>query len=156
MPWNRFQSIIEFLHFKDNTFYNPNNPDRDWLYKISLVVEYFVSKSETLYTPEQHAAIDEELLLWKGRLGFKHYIPSKRARFGIKMFSLCEVPSYLWSTFVYIGKDLPAGNDELQKELGKSGAVIPKLKQDLYGKGYHTYVDNWYTSEKLFDHLERN
>ena len=28
--------------------------------------------------------------------------------------------------------------------------------QDLYGKGYHLHVDNWYTSEKLFDHLERN
>ena len=28
--------------------------------------------------------------------------------------------------------------------------------QDLYGKGYHLYVDNGYTSEELFDHLEQN
>ena len=27
---------------------------------------------------------------------------------------------------------------------------------DLYGKGYHLYVDNWYTSKKLFRHLEEN
>ena len=39
------------------------------------------------------------------------------------MFSLCEVSSYLWNSFVYIGKDLPADNDEIEKELGKSGDV---------------------------------
>ena len=103
---------------------------------------------------EQHVAIDEELLLWKGRVGFKQYIPSKRARFDIKMFSLCEVSGYLWKSFVYIGKDPSADNDELEKELGKSVAVVPKVMQGLYGKGYYLYIDNWYISGKLFDHLE--
>ena len=27
---------------------------------------------------------------------------------------------------------------------------------ELYHKGYHVYMDNWYTSEKLFKHLEAN
>ena len=27
---------------------------------------------------------------------------------------------------------------------------------ELYGKGHHLYVDNWYTSERLFRHLEQN
>ena len=27
---------------------------------------------------------------------------------------------------------------------------------DLYGNGYHLYVDNWYTSERLFKHLSEN
>ena len=156
MPRNRFQSILEFLHFNDNTFYNPNDPDRDRLYQIRSVIEYLVSKFKTVYTTEQHVAIDEELLLWKGRVGFKQYTPCKRARFCIKMFSLCEVSGCLWNSFVYIGKDSSADNDELEKELGKSGAVVPRLMQDLYGKSYRLYVDNWYRSEKLFDHLERN
>ena len=113
-----------------------------------------MSKFKTVYMPEQHVAIDEELLLWKGRVGFKQCIPSKRARFGIKMFSLCEVSGYLQNSFVYIEKDPSADNDKLEKELGKSGTVVPKLMQDLFGKGYHLYTDNWYTSEKLFNHLE--
>ena len=45
---------------------------------------------------------------------------------------------------------------EYIKKLGKSGAVVAKLMADLYGKGYHLYVDNWYTSGKLFRHLEEN
>ena len=27
---------------------------------------------------------------------------------------------------------------------------------DLYGNGYHLYVDNWYTSERLFKYLSEN
>ena len=45
---------------------------------------------------------------------------------------------------------------EYIKKLGKSGAVVPKMMADLYGKGYDLYVDNWYTSEKFFRHLEEN
>ena len=61
------------------------------MYKIRPVVEDLVNKFKIVYKPENHVSIDEEFLLWKGSLGFKEYIPNKRARFGIKMFSLCKV-----------------------------------------------------------------
>jgi len=35
-------------------------------------------------------SVDESLMLWKGQLGFRQYIPIKRARFGIKSYELCE------------------------------------------------------------------
>ena len=81
-----------------------------------------MGKFNSVYTPDKHIVIDEELLLWKGRLGFKQYIPNKRARFGIKMFSVCEVSGYFWNSFVYVGKN---ANETLEeqafvKELGKS------------------------------------
>ena len=34
MARNRFQSILEFLHFNDNSGYQPNDLQRDRLYKI--------------------------------------------------------------------------------------------------------------------------
>ena len=83
---NCFQSILEFLHFNDNSGYQPNDPQKDRLHKIRPVVEDLVNKFKTVYKPEKHVSIDEELLLWKGCLGFKQYIPNKRAGFGIKMF----------------------------------------------------------------------
>ena len=117
-----------------------------------------VGKFNAAYTTDKNLSIDEELLLWKGRLGFKKYIPNKRSRFGIKLFSLCEVSGYLWNSFVYLGKETIMSNEEQEyiKKLGKSGEVVPKMMTDLYGKGYHLYADNWYTSEKLFRHLEEN
>ena len=117
-----------------------------------------MNKFKSVYTPDKHIAIDKELLLWKGGLGFKEYISNKRAHLGIKMFSVCEVSGYLWNSFVYVRKNANKTLEEqaFVKELGKSGAVVPKLMSDLYGNGYHLYVDNWYTSERLFKHLSEN
>ena len=71
------------------------------------------------------------------------------------MLSLCEVSGYLWNSFVYVGKDAVETNEhkELAKNLGKSGAVVPKLMSDLFDKGYHLYINNWYTSEKKLNFL---
>ena len=158
MPRNRLQSLNEFLHFNDNSKYDIHDTTRDRLYKVKLLVEYLVGKFKAAYTPDKNLSIDEQLLLWKGRLGFKQYIPNKGSRFGLKIFSLCELSGYLWNSFVYLGKEAIMSNEEQEyiKKLGKSGAVVPKLMADLYGKGYHLYIDNWYTSEKLFHHLEEN
>ena len=105
MSRNRFQSILQFLHFADNSQYDANDPKRDRLYKVRPVVDYLVKKFKPVYVPNKHICVDEELLLWKGRLSFKQYIPMKRSRFGIKMFSLCEDTGYLWNSYVYLGKE---------------------------------------------------
>ena len=126
------------------------------LYKILPVVDYLMSKVKTVYAPGQNVDKDEEILLWKVRVSFKQYIPSKRARFGIKMFSLSEVSGYLWNSLVYTEKDLSADNDELEKELSKSGAMVPKLMQDCVGKAVTCTLMTGNTSEKLFDHFKRN
>ena len=70
MPRNRFQLILEFLHFNDNFQYNANDPNRDRICKVCPVIEYLVNKFKSVYTPDKEVSIDEELLLWKGRLGF--------------------------------------------------------------------------------------
>ena len=104
MSRNRFQAIFQFLHFANNASFNPTDPNRDRLYKIRPIVVYLVSRLQSVYTPEQNVSIDEELLLWKRQLIFKQYIPNKRTRFGIKLFSLCEDSGYLWNSYVYMGK----------------------------------------------------
>ena len=114
MPRNGFQSILQFLHFADNSQYDANDPDHDRLYKVRPVVEYLVSKFKSIYIPEEHISIDEELLLWKGKLVFKQYIPLKRARFRIKMFSLCETTDYLWNSFVYLCKKSDAAVTDME------------------------------------------
>ena len=145
MSRNRFQTILEFLHFSDNSNYDPNEPNRDRLFKVRPIVENLVQKFKTAYMPSQNVSIDE--VLWKGRLQFKQYIPNKRSRFGIKYFSLCESTGYMWNSFVYLGKpkNISHGESQLIKELGISGSEVPKLMSELYNNGYHLYMDNWYT-----------
>ena len=70
-PRNRFQLILQFLHFADNSQCNANGPNRDRLNKVRAVIQYLVSMLKSVYIPEEHISIDEELLLWKGKLLFK-------------------------------------------------------------------------------------
>ena len=129
MPRNRFQLIFEFFHFNDNSNYSPQDPNRDRLFKIHPVLDYLMDKFNSVYTPDKHIAIDEELLLWKRRLGFKQYIRNKRARFGIKMFSVCEVSGYLWNSFVYVGKNAneTLAEQAFVKELGRAVLLFQNL-----------------------------
>ena len=130
MSRNRIQMILQFIiHFADNSLYDPKDPNRDCLYKVHPIVEFLFNKFKSVYVPSKFISIDEELLLWKGRLIFKQYIPNKKARFGIKMFRLCENSGYLWNSFVYLGK-----NGEPDPEENSSKAA-PQLFDRL--KGHH-------------------
>ena len=52
------------------------------------------------YTPKENIAVDEFLSLWKGRLSFRIYISSKRERYGVKLFMLCESETGYLSSFI--------------------------------------------------------
>ena len=65
-----------------------------------------------MYTPEANIAIDESLMLYKGRLGWVQYLPLKRARFGIKYYMLCESSSgYVWNFMIYTGQGTVFDNE---------------------------------------------
>ena len=149
MSRNKYQMILKFLHFADNSLYNCNDPNRDRLYKVRPFLDHFLLKFQELYNPTKECSIDEQLLLYKGLLQFKQYIPMKRARFGIKIFSLCDSTGYLYTSEVYVGKMV----EDEHKNLGKTGAIVVKLMQGLLDQGHHLYLDNWYSSPALYKYL---
>lgn len=105
--------------------------------------------------PERDVSVDESLLLFKGRLSWKQYMPLKRARFGIKSFLLCESSSgYIWNSVIYTGKET---NIEISSEeaatFGMATKVVLKLLEPLLDKGYCVTTDNFYTSPELVDFL---
>ena len=109
-----------------------------------------------VYQPERDMAVDESLLLWKGRLGWKQYIPTKRARFGIKSFEICEsVSGYIWNFFIYIGKDT-IYDESINESIPMGSKVVQTLVKPLYGKGYCINMDNFFSSPELFETLCEN
>ena len=93
-------------------------------------------------------------MLWKGRLGFKQYIPSKRHRFGIKSFCLVDCKTkFVLDFIVYTGSSMEY---QITPELGLSGSVVMELMRRYLNKGHHLYVDNWFASPALFEILHRN
>jgi len=107
-----------------------------------------------VFSPLCNLCIDESLLLWKGRLLFKQYIPKKHNRFGIKLFVLCDCKSrYILDFIVYSGE---RRDITFEKEFGYTGSVVKTLLSPYLGKGHILYVDNWYSSPTLFENLLKN
>ena len=100
MRRDRFKQLRKMIYFTD-----PLNEDPDdELRKLPFFLEVLHSKFEENYTPEKHLAIDEYLSLWERRLKFRIYIRSKRERYGMMIFMLCESDTgYLLNFIVYVG-----------------------------------------------------
>ena len=81
------------------------------------------------------------------------YIPSKRKRYGIKLFMLCESSTgYLTSFIIYTGATTDYGTLE-ENQLAKPfedykspSRVVLSLLKPLLNKGYVVTLDNYYTS----------
>ncbi|XP_042578774.1 piggyBac transposable element-derived protein 4-like [Cyprinus carpio] len=145
---DRFQLLQRALHFADNATANLRDP----LNKIRSIFTSLMTGFGQMFIPHRDLCIDESLLLWKGWLGFRQYIPSKRKRFGIKLFMLCDVlTGYIINVVVYTG----SSTDITHSRLGVSGSVVLTLLKPYLGRGHTLYVDNWYTSPSLFNHLLR-
>lgn len=133
MPLMRFLQITRFLHFSNNA--TADNIDK--LHKIKPVIQFFNKKFKEVYTMEEDIAIDESLMKFKGRMSYKQFNPSKRARFGIKFYKLCESASgYYYDFKIY------TGNDKINADDSASENVVKELSQSILNKGHTLYLDN--------------
>ena len=146
---NRFYDLLRCIHFNDN-----RKNDKTRLYKIQPVVDVLRKKFRFCTYPTKNLCIDESLMLWKGRLIFKVYIPSKRNRFGIKFFLLVDCASKIVLDFIiYTGHE---SQIKMNNEVGISGSIVMTMMAPFLNKGHNLYVDNWYSSPNLFKLLYNN
>lgn len=145
MPRRRFMAINRYLHLVDNETMDPTDPLR----KIRPIVNFASESFRKIYTPSSDICIDESLMKCRGRLHFIQYNKSKRARFGVKFYKLCDsANSYICDFKIYVGKDKTNGTPA-------STAIVMEMmeKCDLLNKGHSLYIDNWYSSPDLFHKL---
>jgi len=152
MSRDRYLLLLRFWHFADNTANDVTDPDRDRLFKVRQLTEMVRQQCRGVYSPARDLCVDESLLLFKGRLGFKQFIKTKRARFGIKLFELCSKSGILLDLMVYTGGHM---SKELipDPELLTSEKIPLTLMQPYLNKGHRLFLDNFYTSPRLALHL---
>ena len=148
----RYSLIMKFLHFTNNETFDPDTHPAPKLYKIWKIREQILKNFRSVYIPSRDISIDESLLLYKGRLGWKVYIPLKRAKIGLKSYVLSEsTTGYIWNSFLYTGKGTQMPDEWSQ--YGLATASVMTLLQPLLGQGYCVIMDNFYNSPQLFDLL---
>ena len=146
MSRDRFLQLMRYLHVNDESL---GNPTGDKLYKVRQFITHINDNFCTKYTMGCQISIDESLIPFKGRLSFRQFIPSKRARFGIKCWVMADSSNSFVSRFcVYTGRDANANLD-----VPLSTRVVRQLVEGMENLNHHLYVDNFYTSPELFNWL---
>lgn len=102
-----------------------------------------------LFNPGDDICVDEQLVPFRGRCKFRQYMPSKPAKYGLKIWVTADVAtSYAWRCQVYTGK---ASGGAL--EMGQGKRAILDLTEGL--KGVTLTCDNFFTSSSLAQELLR-
>lgn len=88
---------------------------------------------------------------FRGRVGlqFKQYIPSKLAKYGIKIWWCCDAgTSYPLNSDVYLG-----GQPNEPRQTNQGSSVVKKLVEPWYRSGRNVVGDNFFTSCELAEFL---
>jgi len=153
--FNRHFLLDNCLHFVDTSKPLPDTATHveHCLWRIKPFFDSIVKNFRDVYIPGQNIAVDESLMLYKGRLRIKQYLPKKKARFGLKLYQLCESGSgYIWNSIVHTGR---ADQMELVESMDglTSSRIVLTLVEHLLGLGYLLFMDNFYSSPALFVQL---
>ena len=153
MAHDRFFHILQFLRFGNNA--NPpnhdnppnqDNPDYDRLWKIRKIFGTLNNKFCELYNPTEHLAVDEVIVLYKGRVVLQQYIPKKHKRFGIKIYKLCNSLGYTYDMSVYLGKQW----QHATAQITAVHRTVLQVVRRVEGLGHKIFMGNYFTSPALF------
>lgn len=155
MSRNRFSSIMRYLKFCDEQVdkpaVEPGQPGYDRLYKVRRFLSIILPKYKNERISSQWLAIDEQMIPYRGRVGFRQFIANKPHRFGIKAWAMADAKTgYILRQQIYTGKNLgEANNTDAVPYVGLAQQVVTDLLQGYENKGYIVVTDNFYSSPSL-------
>jgi hypothetical protein len=151
MTRDRFLHILRFLHFADNSWRPDPGKGYDRLWKIRTIFDTLNQVYPKFYNPSEHLAVDEVTVNFQGSVIFRQYIPKKRKSFDIKIYKLCDESGYTYDMKVYMGRDSHSATDDM----GATHATVRHLTCRVKGLGHKLFMDNFFSSPRLFDDLLR-
>ena len=150
---NRFEKIMQFLHFADNSQLDKS----DKFAKVRPLARSLMKKFGQHFEPQKHLSHDEAMIEYFGRHGCKQFIRGKPIRFGYKVWCLNTDDGYLATFDFYQGRTFE-GNPQNEEIYGKCSATvlrnIESLPCDKRSLPYNIYFDNLFTSFRLLQKLK--
>ena len=101
------------------------------------------------YSLTKHSAVDEIIVLFKGRVIVKHYISKKHKQYGVKLYKLSDSKGCTYNVTVYLGKDRKC----VTPSMAATHATVTGFTARNEHVGHKLYVDNFVLSPALFDDL---
>ena len=153
MTRDRLLTILQFLHLCDNSQALPAVHEvNDRIHKILTFMEQvLIPFWQGGYYPEQDVSVDETLVAFKGRTALMQYKPKKPHKWGLNVWTLPDQDDYVYNWDLYAGKKRGGA-----VEHGLTYDVVTKLCHPIYNKGHHVYMDNYFSSQELFNEVRNN
>ncbi|XP_046874079.1 piggyBac transposable element-derived protein 4-like isoform X3 [Hypomesus transpacificus] len=151
MPRDRFRTISWNIHLSDPEEDVKNDQlkgtqQHDKLYRVRPLMDEIRTACKAYYHPKKELSVDERMVATKAKTGMTQYMKDKPTKWGIKLFVLAESKNgYTLDFNVYVGKAHTPSVHGLSYD-----AVMDLIHPSHLGTGYHIYMDNFYTSPKLF------
>ncbi|XP_067101197.1 piggyBac transposable element-derived protein 4-like [Osmerus mordax] len=152
MGLRRCEDICSFLRFDDKRT-RALRQETDHMAAFRYVWDCFLTNCRRRFIPSDCVTIDEQLVPFRGRCRFLQYMPSKPAKYGIKIFWMCDarIP-YAIDGMVYTGRQ---PGEEVQRNLGEN--IVRQLCYGIRQTGRNITMDNFFTSVPLAEKLlEKN
>ncbi|XP_039467124.1 piggyBac transposable element-derived protein 4-like [Oreochromis aureus] len=147
MSEKRFRYITRAVRF-DDRLARPRHCD-DKLGPFRKIWDMWTHRLQMMFCPNKEICVDEQLVPFKGRCAFRQYMPKKPAKYGLKVWAVCDVEtSYAWRLQLYTGK-AAAGRTETNQGM----RVVLELMEGL--QGHSVTCDNFFTSFPLSEELLR-
>jgi len=144
MSEKRFSFIGARLRFDDKST-RAERRTVDVLAPIRELWDLFIGNCQKNYTPGNNLTIDEQLLGFRGKFSARVYIPSKPARYGIKILSLNDSKNfYLYNAIPYTGKVQPERAESVPT------FFVRCLSEPIHDSGRIITCDNWFSSVECF------
>ncbi|XP_050523719.1 piggyBac transposable element-derived protein 4-like [Daktulosphaira vitifoliae] len=97
------------------------------------------------YKPTENITVDEQLFPYRGHTKFTQYIPSKSAKYGIKVFWACDAANaYPLHGKIYTGK-----SQDGKRQVNIGERTVLDLVAMYKGSGRNVTTDNFFTSMQL-------
>lgn len=148
MSFKRFKLLLRYIRF-DNV---NTRMERSQSSKTAAIDDIWLMLQANLasqYEPHDALTVDEQLFPYRGRTSFTQYIPSKPAKYGIKVWWICDANTkYPLKGIIYSGK---APGQERETQLGYK--VTMRLAQKYLFTGRIVYADNFFSSLELAENL---
>nr|CAH7737709.1 unnamed protein product [Callosobruchus chinensis] len=149
MSYNRFRFICRCIRF-DNIHDRHERRELDKLAPIRDIFEKFVDQCKSAFIPSAYLTVDEQLIAFRGRCSFRQYLPSKPAKYGIKLFALVDVNSMSTINLeIYAGKQV----DGPFVCSNSPNDVVKRMIQPIRNTNRNITVDRWFTSLALAEDL---
>lgn len=150
MSHKRFLSLLRYIRFDDGRT-REFRQQTDKAAPIRDVWNFMNQNLAKNYSPHENFTIDEQLYPYRGRTKFTQYIPSKPAKYGIKIWWACDSKTkYPLQGKLYLGR-----NEGEERETNQGENVLLQLANRYTNTGRTAIADNFFTTLEGVKRLAR-